>query len=638
MPQQKHKAKRVAIDFGTTGTGIARYDKSTEMPCLVPVGWNVTEDSPRTRLPAAMLVTQFEHGVDVAVVGFEDESKFRAEKEREGKVIRSELIAAPKLLLDPNRCKKGQALKDAEYLQEVNVTPWHLYRVYMERILQFVKDNVDIDSIETWCLTVPVIYTTADKPSEEMQDKMTHEMITAARSVINEEYNIDGSLEFESEPVAVMAQLVAQRSLKTQGEIVVMWDAGGSTVDLAAAEVVDHLSAAEVIDHLRAAEGKRQALKFIIAAGASSGTYYMWEELKKACEGEEQTYGFARKAIEAMTEPCDITRTNISEATVRKIMNASYCAAFKETYVMLSKLRRMKYSAPKIIVVGRAPGANSMINAFLVSSLQGILRRVFEGQTLPDIEVPGGLDVGVCRGAALPYNSDPVQAFTEATVAVCYRADGGRGLPKELRGKDNALVVIKNSGVEKLSKQWLSCQVDGAPKKFVVHLHVIVSKRKPYTYEDETNSTLYCYPKAAGLTMNALPINLEGHAKDGDRIEYMISQPDPRKPTAVAIEVKCPNGRVATQCELIKDRERLQLRLVKGRTFQDHDEVLQLAARADGQGDAYDGPDTEPEEGSTSVQLPLHANKRGQENGGKASPPGKSQKRRRLPDRADANR
>ncbi|OAA44446.1 hypothetical protein ISF_09640 [Cordyceps fumosorosea ARSEF 2679] len=498
------------------------------MPCLVPVGWNVTEDSPRTRLPAAVLVTQFEHRVDVSIVGFDDVSKLRAKKEIEGKVISSRFIAALKLVLDSNRCKKGQALKDASYLKEMKLTP---------------------DSIETWCLAVPVMYPKADKPSEEMQDNMTREMITTVRTVINKDYNTDDTLEFESESVAVMAHLAARRSQSYEKQDpILVWDAGGSTgYDFAAAMVIGG------------------ALELITAAGASSGTYYMWEELNKACGSNEKKFNPARKVMEAMTEACDITDG--------------------EAYDMLSNLQRRGYSTPKIIVVGRAPGANSMIQAFLVSELQGILRKVFRRQTLPDIEVPGGLDVGtsVCRGAALPYNCDPVS------------------LPKELRGKDNALVVIKNSGVDKLSKQWLCCQVDGAPKKFVY---------------------LCCYPKAAGLTMNALLINLEGHAKDGDRIEYMISQPDPRKPTAVAIDVKCPNGRVATQCELIKDRERLQLRLVKGRTFQDHDEVLQLAARADGQGDAYDGPDTEPEEGSTSVQLPLHANKRGQENGGKASPPG----------------
>ncbi|KAM3499186.1 hypothetical protein MY11210_009632 [Beauveria gryllotalpidicola] len=625
MPQQNHKAKRVAIDFGTTGTGIARYDESTKMSCLIPVGWNVAEDSTRTRLPAAMLVTQFEDRVDISIVGFENVSELRARKESEGKVVSSQFIAAPKLLLDPNRCKKGQALKEASYLKKVNITPWFLYRVYMEKVLQLLKDEVDIDSIETWCLAVPVMYTKADKLSEEMQNNMTREMITAARTVINQDYNIDDGLEFESESVAVMAHLAAQRSqsYEKQGPVLV-WDAGGSTVDLAAGMVIGG------------------ALELIIAAGASSGTYYMWEELNKVCGSNEQKFNFARKAIEAMTEACDITETDISRVIVLGILHAAYHAAFGETSRILSNLQRRGYSAPKIIVVGRAPGANSMIKEFLVSQLQRILREVFGMQALPDIEVPGGLDAGtsVCKGAALPYSSDPVQAFTEATVAVCYQAEGGRGLPKEFRGKDNALVVIKDSGVGMLSKQWLSCQVDGAPKKFVVHLHVIVSKLKPYTYEDETDSILYCYPKAAGLTMNALPINLEGYAKDGDRIEYMVFQPDPQKPTAVAIVVKCRERTVTVQCELIKDRERLQLRLVQGRTLQDHDQLVQIAARADCQGDACDdGPDTEPEEqGSTSVQVPPRANnKRGQGNGGKASPREKSQKRRRILDRADSS-
>ncbi|KAK8146250.1 hypothetical protein G3M48_003376 [Beauveria asiatica] len=460
MPQQIHKAnkaKRVAIDFGTTGTGIARYDESTEMACLVPVGWNVTEDSTRTRLPSAMLVTQFEDRVDMSLVLFDNVSNLRAKKESEGKVVSSRIIASPKLLLDKARCKNGQLYEDASYLEKI------------------IKDEVDIDSIETWCLTVPVMYTKADESSEEMQDSMTREMITAARTVINKDYNINDGLEFESEPVAVMTHLAAQRSQRyeNQGPILV-WDAGGSTVDLAAAIVIGG------------------AFELIIAGGASSGTYYMWEELNKCCGFDQQKFSFAKKAVEAMTEPCDITETGVSKGDVEILMKISYASALSETLTMLTNLERRGYSAPKILVVGRAPGANQMIKDFLVSALTEKCVRVFGNSTSKYIEVLDGLDVGtsVCRGAALPYSSDPVQAFTEATVAVCYRAEGGRDLPKEFRGRDNALVVIKDSGVEQLSRQWLSCQVDGPPKGFVVHLHVIVSEREPYTYEDETGKVI----------------------------------------------------------------------------------------------------------------------------------------------------
>lgn len=248
--------------------------------------------------------------------------------------------------------------------------------------------------------------------------------------------------------------------------------------------------------------------------------------------------------------------------------------------------------------------------------------------------------VSVCRGAALPYDSDPVKAFTEATVAVCYQADGD-DLPAEVRGRDNALVVIKESGIDAPSA-WHSCEVDGAPDKFEVQPFTILSAQKPHEFVDkEQDQTLYFYPKSAGLTMNALIIDLTGFAKKGDLLHYRLRRPGLHQPTKFIVEVECPNGLRTKALELIRDRERLQFRPWRSAEPEGvgnsvRDEALQGAAR-DADGDVYSVPNSEASDrGPDSTGSSPRANKRkrpvgGDDVEGRGDADEGDQRRRRLP-------
>ena len=248
--------------------------------------------------------------------------------------------------------------------------------------------------------------------------------------------------------------------------------------------------------------------------------------------------------------------------------------------------------------------------------------------------------VSVCRGAALPYDSYPVEAFEQATMAVCYQADGGKDLPPEVRGKDNALVVIKPGGSDVLST-YHSCHVDGDPKKFAIEPYTILSSQKPHEFVDE-GEIFYFYPKRAGLTMNALIIDLTGYAEEGDRIRYRFQCPDSGRPTEYIVEVRCPKGERTQDVELLRDRERIQFRFARRPTVRElpesslRDDALQGAARAaarEADRDEYSVPESEPSDlGSSSVQhSPRATIKRSGAEAGDPTQREVRQKRRRLP-------
>ena len=205
IPAPKRKATRIAVDHGTSGTSAAAYYPESGAIELVSVGHNVETSSAFTRLPAQVQITQFEDRIDIDVIGFDDVALLLGKKV--GKVIGTRTIAAPKLLLDPARCSTGQARKDVLYLEEVGVSAWDCFRVYMERFLELLEEKIDIDSIETFCLTVPGMHADGDRRGEEMQDGMAREIDLAARHVWREDYCLNEKLDFESEPVAALAHL-----------------------------------------------------------------------------------------------------------------------------------------------------------------------------------------------------------------------------------------------------------------------------------------------------------------------------------------------------------------------------------------------------------------------------------------------
>lgn len=359
-----------------------------------------------------------------------------------------------------------------------------------------------------------------------------------------------------------------------------------------------------------------------------------------------------------MKEPEDIPRCDIKKEEVHAMLQKTYGPAeviIDETFLTLEK---GGYLPPLVILVGRAPGANRMIEEFLVSMATRKLRKIFPGQKLPEVKVPEGIDVGyvnvdvwqilantyacsvsVCRGAALPYDNNPVNAFRQATVAVCYQADGGKDLPHEVRGKDNALVVIKPRDSDVLST-WYDCQVDGPPKKFAIQPFTILSSQKPHEFVDKGQKFDF-YPKRAGLTMNSVMIDLTGAAEENDWVRYRLRRPNSQQPTEYIFEVECPKGGRTQEVQLLRDRERIQFQLVRRSTIQELpdsslDDALQGAARAaasEADGDVYSGPDSEPSDfNSSSVQHSPRANKmRYGAEAGDGIQRGVRQKRTRVP-------
>lgn len=206
----RRKATRVSVDHGTSGTSAAIYHSTSGATELVSVGHNHESSSAYTRFPAAMLITEFENRVDIDAIGYDDPALLLGQKV--GKVS-DRFIAAPKLLLDPVRCRTGPARKDASYLEKVGVSAWDCFRVYMEKFLKILEKEIDIDSIETFCLTVPGMYTDGNRRGVEMQERMAREIDLAARRAWREDYCLNDKLDFESEPVAALAHMAMSQRM-----------------------------------------------------------------------------------------------------------------------------------------------------------------------------------------------------------------------------------------------------------------------------------------------------------------------------------------------------------------------------------------------------------------------------------------
>ncbi len=219
LPASQREPTRIAIDHGTSGTSAAAYFGDSNDTELVPVGYNVDTNSANTRFPAQMQVTQFADRVDIDAVGFDGVSKLLDRKA--GNYLMTRTIESPKLLLDPVRCGQGQARQDALFLRKVGVSAWDCFRAYMKTFLEILKKSINVDSIETVCLTVPAMYAVGDRRSVAMQTSMANEIALAVKHAWGENYRLDDKLDFESEPVAVMAHLAAQKRLGDEDDRVV---------------------------------------------------------------------------------------------------------------------------------------------------------------------------------------------------------------------------------------------------------------------------------------------------------------------------------------------------------------------------------------------------------------------------------
>lgn len=162
----------------------------------------------------------------------------------------------------------------------------------------------------------------------------------------------------------------------------------------------------------------------------------------------------------------------------------------------------------------------------------------------------------VCLGAALPYDKDPLPLFKNAIVAVCHKADGEpEGLPPGIRGKDNALVVVKKK--EGLIEHYCNSTVACAPSKFSINPYVITLKEELYNYSDDGVDIL-TYPKIARIPMGLLEINLKKLARKGNKIKYRFRH---LKSLVYIIELQFSKRSWIFPFTLSRDRERL---LVEG--------------------------------------------------------------------------
>ena len=130
------------------------------------------------------------------------------------------------------------------------------------------------------------------------------------------------------------------------------------------------------------------------AKSASAGTYYLWNDhLRKAC-ASDQDYDYAQNIMKKMKEPEDISQCGIKKEKVVEMLQQTYEPARKVMKKTFLTLKKKKYLPPLVILIGRAPGANQMIQMFLVNMVMCLLRAIFPGQTIPEVKVPEGIDVG----------------------------------------------------------------------------------------------------------------------------------------------------------------------------------------------------------------------------------------------------
>lgn len=116
--------------------------------------------------------------------------------------------------------------------------------------------------------------------------------------------------------------------------------------------------------------------------------------MRKACASDEQTYNFARSAIENMDEAKDIPNCNITKERVLTMVQNSYHRGIEISENTFLALKRRGHRPPQVILVGRALGRNRMVRKCVEDKLKPLLEKIFYGQDVPEIQVPEGADVG----------------------------------------------------------------------------------------------------------------------------------------------------------------------------------------------------------------------------------------------------